>query len=97
MEITKFPHNNWYLEFTEEQRHVIDNWRINIIKYFNKPCPYNVINYQGAAETAGGRGAGRRLVEITFHQFQKYVLGIEDTIQIQEYDYLIPILNKLKQ
>ena len=38
-----FPHNNWYLEFTEEERPIVDNWKINIVKYSNNPCPSNHI------------------------------------------------------
>ena len=44
-----FPHNNWYLKFTEEERPIVDNWRINIIKYSDEPCPSNYINYIGRA------------------------------------------------
>lgn len=44
-----FPEDNWYLEFTEEQRPIVDNWRINIIKYSNSPCPGNYINWGGVA------------------------------------------------
>ncbi len=43
-----FPHNNWYLKFEECDRELMDNWRINIIKYSDKPCPGNYINYTGA-------------------------------------------------
>lgn len=43
----EFPYNNWYLEFTEEERPIVDNWRINIIKYSDEPCPSNFIDYSG--------------------------------------------------
>ena len=42
-----FPHNNWYLKFEECDRELVDNWRINIIKYSDKPCPSNYISYIG--------------------------------------------------
>ena len=42
-----FPKDNWYLKFEECDREIVDNWRINIIKYSNEPCPSNYINYWG--------------------------------------------------
>ena len=48
-----FPHDNWYLEFTEEQRPIVDNWRINIIKFSSEPCPTQFISYQGGALVGG--------------------------------------------
>lgn len=88
-----FPHNNWYLKFTEEERPIVDNWRINIIKYSNEPCPSNYINAR-AAGSAGG------LVNlITIDQFKQYVLNIKEPIinqQPEDLSYLIDILNNLK-
>ncbi len=92
-----FPHNNWYLKFTEEERPIVDNWRINIIKYSNKPCPGNFINYLGSEPVVGERWY---LVcdFITFAQFEQYVLNINKELIIKEpedYSYLIPILQQL--
>jgi len=44
-----FPKDNWYLKFTEEERPIVDNWRINIIKFSNTPCPTNYISWNGWA------------------------------------------------
>jgi len=85
-----FPHDNWYLEFTEEQRPIVDNWRINIIKFSNKPCPTQFINYQG-----GCRARWWRLNKITFEQFEQYVLKKSSNPILENYDYLIPILTNL--
>lgn len=89
-----FPHDNWYLEFTEEQRPIVDNWRINIIKFSNNPCPTQFIDYIG-------RGPGREAGEIfgfnkiTFEQFEQYVLKKSLNPILENYDYLIPILTNL--
>jgi hypothetical protein len=53
-EKSTFPYNNWYLNFTEEQRPIVDNWRINIIKFSDKPCPSNYINWEGTRCWLGG-------------------------------------------
>jgi hypothetical protein len=88
-----FPYNNWYMQFTEEERSVVDNWRINIVKYSINPCPGNYINWGGAA---GGDVEGRFCVVllITFQDFQKFVLKEQEEIVIQDYDYLIKVLKK---
>jgi len=51
-----FPHNNWYLKFEECDRELVDNWRINIIKYSDKPCPSNYINCIGRMAVVGRGG-----------------------------------------
>lgn len=88
-----FPENNWYLEFTEEQRPIVDNWRINIIKFSSTPCPTQFISYQGGS-MGGGWGFGFN--KITFEQFEQYVLKKSSNPILENYDYLIPILKKLQ-
>ena len=93
----KFPHNNWYLEFTEEERPIVDNWRINIIKYSDKPCPDNFIDYGGRTSLFVS-GWEIKEVKITFSQFKEYVLNIKEEPIInepQDYSYLISILTQL--
>lgn len=89
-----FPYNNWYMQFTEEERPVVDNWRINIIKYSSLPCPGNYINWRGE----GGAGWGFGWVVgglITFSDFKKFVLKEQEEIVVhQDYKYLTSILNK---
>lgn len=87
-----FPYNNWYMEFTEEERPVVDNWRINIVKYSSLPCPSNYINW-------GGKGRGRAelwgCVLITFSDFKKFVLKEQQEIVVsQDYSYLTKLLKK---
>lgn len=92
-----FPHNNWYLKFTEEQRSIVDNWRINIIKFSDKPCPTNYINWDGCGRTAGWASVSGSSL-ITFAQFEQYVLNISKesiTKEVEDYSYLIPILQKI--
>ena len=85
-----FPHDNWYLEFTEEQRPIVDNWRINIIKFSSTPCPTQFISYQGGGVDWFGFN------KITFEQFEQYVLKKSSNPILENYDYLIPILKKLQ-
>lgn len=90
-EESTFPYNNWYLEFTEEQRPIVDNWRINIIKFSNNPCPSNIINWSGGA---GGLTGGCWGIKITFEEFCRYVLNKrQEPEQPQDYNYLIEFLN----
>lgn len=90
-----FPHDNWYLEFTEEQRLIVDNWRINTIKFSSEPCPTQFINYTGRGSGEGKYGAWG-LNKITFEQFEQYVLKKSSNPILENYDYLIPILKKLQ-
>jgi hypothetical protein len=91
-----FPKDNWYLKFEECDRELVDDWRINIIKYSDKPCPSNYINW-------GGRVGGEEgfvwlgQVLITIDQFKKHVLNIQELIieqQAEDLSYLIDFLNQ---
>ncbi len=86
-----FPHNNWYLKFEKCDRELVDNWRINIIKYSNKPCPSNYINYRGGNWKYG------RFFMITIDQFKQYVLNIEEPIinnTPEDLSYLIDLFKQ---
>lgn len=88
-----FPKDNWYLKFEEYDRELVDNWRINIIKYSDKPCPSNYIDWWGWS----GDGDGGSRFLITIDQFKKYVLNIEEPIieqQAEDLSYLIDFLNQ---
>lgn len=90
-----FPHNNWYLKFEECDRELVDNWRINIIKYSNKPCPSNYINYAGSASSAV-EWVGWWVL-ITIDQFKQYVLNIEEPIinnTPEDLSYLIDLFKQ---
>lgn len=98
MEEYVFPENNWYIEITDENKEVLNAWKIT--KEYSTPIDdystkINYINYMGMAVRMLW-GSGQL---ITFEQFQKYVLGYkiieEDTNQ--DYTYLIDMLNRLKQ
>lgn len=89
-----FPHNNWYLKFEECDRELVDNWRINIIKYSDKPCPSNYINYAGVG--LGSRW-GISLLGITIDQFKQYVLNIQEPIinnTPEDLSYLIDLFKQ---
>jgi hypothetical protein len=90
-----FPKDNWYLKFTEEERPIVDNWRINIIKFSDKPCLGNCINYIGSGMGIDGYKFWG-LYLITIDQFKQYVLNINPESKVKEnYDYLIPLIEKL--
>ena len=89
-----FPHNNWYLKFEECDRELVDNWRINIIKYSNKPCPSNYINYAGSG---GEVGCVWWWGLITIDQFKQYVLNIQEPIinnTPEDLSYLIDLFKQ---
>lgn len=89
-----FPHNNWYLKFTEEERPIVDNWRINIIKYSNNPCSSNYINFTG-----GPIWFVDDFSLITIDQFKQYVLNTQEPIieqQPEDLSYLIDLFKQLK-
>lgn len=91
-----FPHNNWYLKFEECDRELVDNWRINIIKYSDKPCPSNYINYAGSEGSRGGFLGGWWDL-ITIDQFKQYVLNIEEPIinnTPEDLSYLIDLFKQ---
>ncbi len=87
-----FPKDNWYLKFTEEERPIVDNWRINIIRFSNSPCPFNFINRHGCGSTRTAGGHQEKL--ITFDQFKQYILNIQEPIkQTEDLSYLVDFLN----
>jgi hypothetical protein len=88
-----FPKDNWYLKFEECDRELVDNWRINIVRYSNNSCPSNYIQWTGTGTGPAGGG----FVLITIDQFKKYVLNIEEPIieqQAEDLSYLIDFLNQ---
>ncbi len=90
-----FPHNNWYLKFEECDRELVDNWRINIIKYSDKPCPSNYINCIGGMAVVGRIAVVGCL--ITIDQFKQYVLNIEEPIinnTPEDLSYLIDLFKQ---
>lgn len=93
-----FPHNNWYLKFEECDRELVDNWRINIIKYSDKPCPSNYINYSGRnAEVMDFSHLLGGLVVITIDQFKQYILNIQNPIinnTPEDLSYLIDLFKQ---
>jgi hypothetical protein len=94
MEEYVFP-NNWYIEITDENKEVLNAWKIN--QFYSKSIdsydpPIKYINNLGSSAC----GWGRMVNEITFDEFKKYVLGYEIIKEPanQDYTYLIDMLNK---
>jgi hypothetical protein len=96
MEEYVFP-NNWYIEITDENKEVLNAWKINqfyskSIDSYNPPIRY--INEMGGIADWGDWDEGKK---ITFDEFKKkYVLGYEIIKEPanQDYTYLIDMLNK---
>ena len=89
-----FPTDNWYLKIDDENREIVNNWRINIIKYSTEPCQHSYINYQGR----GGRGLFGGEREISIDQFKEYVLNIPTNPlpkEKEDLSYLINFLQKI--
>lgn len=89
-----FPTDNWYLKIDDENRDLVNNWRINIIKCSTEPCQYTYINWWESPLMWEGEEM------ITTSQFKKYVLGIDSSPIIEEdededYNYLISFLKKI--
>jgi hypothetical protein len=98
MEEYVFP-NNWYIEITDENKEVLNAWKIKQINYNTPIDSYKpsikYINYLGMGMVGAGWGGGGVL--ITFDEFKKkYVLGYEiiEEPANQDYTYLIDMLNK---
>lgn len=85
-----FPENNWYLKIDDDNRDLVNNWRINIIKYSNTTCNYPYILWHGGVWLGSADE-----VLITTEQFKQYVLKESLNPIIEDYNYLIPILNKI--
>jgi hypothetical protein len=86
-----FPHNNWYIEITEENKELLNKWKIKQ-KYSNSIDEYTNIAYidgEGRG-TSPGWGVG---FLITTEQFKKYVL--KEPESPSDYTYLINLLKKI--
>jgi len=97
MEEYVFP-NKWYIEITDENKEVLNAWKIN--QFYNKSIdsynlPIKYINDKGSAAGLGGEGRDKK---ITFDEFKKYVLGYEIIKEPanQDYTYLIDMLKEIK-
>jgi hypothetical protein len=100
MEEYVFPENNWQIEITDENKEVLNAWKIKQINYNTPIDSYNpsikYINYLGEAVWWPGGSWGNLWCLITFDEFKKYVLGYEIIKEPanQDYTYLIDMLNK---
>lgn len=90
-EIYELP-ERWYLKIDEENRSLINNWRINIIKFkdFEIPEEYNYVEKNGGGMII----LGADYIEITTEQFKQLVLWIQPII-IDDLSYLIKLLKEL--
>lgn len=92
----EFPHENWYIEITDDNRKIVNDWKIKQ-KYSNNlfdNLHYKYVNWNGAAVREGG--GWLVLVgdfEITTEQFIEYIL--KQPLEEPSYSYLTPLLKKL--
>jgi len=101
MEKYVFP-NKWYIEITDENKEILNVWKINQINYnspidsYNPPIKY--INCHGGWVSQVGWWESQSYIKITFNQFKKYVLGYEiiEEPANQDYTYLIDMLKEIK-
>ena len=101
MEKYVFP-NKWYIQITDENKEILNAWKINQINYnlpidsFNPPIKY--INCYGGGIDTWINGWELNYIKITFDQFKKYVLGYEIIKEPanQDYTYLIDMLKEIK-
>lgn len=97
--------NSWFLEITDENRDLVNHWRINIIKYSTIPCKYYYIQHDGSG-IGGSFGQLKTSLTIlkseysdyeqldTF-QFKKYILNIDSEPIVENLEYLIDLFKKL--
>lgn len=91
----EFPHENWYIEITDDNRKIVNDWKIKQ-KYSNNlfdNLHYKYVNWNG--EWAGGRSGWWLALgfEITTEQFIEYIL--KQPLEEPSYSYLTPLLKKL--
>lgn len=87
----------WHLQITDEHEDIINNWRINIIKYSRQ----TIGNY--IYITNNGSGYGKNFThgepfhskKISINEFKKYVLNMQIDIILEPNNYLTIFLNKL--
>ena len=90
----------WCLRINYENRDIINDWRINIIKFrefeVDKRWLYIGSDGSGYKEIDDDKTPGNR-IEITTEQFKEHVLGIITTqiIVNEDYSYLIELFKKL--
>lgn len=88
---------NWCIKVTNENRDIINNWKLSINPGSNNLFEYLSIEYVSNIGR-GLTGWSRVVEEISFNDFCKYVLKKEIKEEIIDNDnsYLIEVLNKLK-
>lgn len=89
----EFPCNNWYIEITEENKELLNEWKIK--QKYNTPIDeYNYIKYIDylGSGIMPGYGAG---ILITTEQFKEHILNI--TTEIKDYSYLEEIIDKINK
>lgn len=85
-----FPENNWYIEITNNNRKLLNDWKIQQ-QWCNDLFTYT--SYKFVANDGAGFTDLKcnRRIKITIDQFEEYVLNIKN----ENYNYLIELLNKL--
>lgn len=90
----EFPHENWYIEITDDNRKIVNDWKIKQ-KYSSNlfdNLHYKYVNWEGGWRVYGAAGGGF-CFEITTEQFIEYIL--KQPLEEPSYSYLTPLLKKL--
>jgi hypothetical protein len=91
----------WYCVVTEENIKVLSKWRFGeeedykTVPNFKPGCIVGYCLDWASTREWNYEIDGSWINEITFTQFQKYVLGLEIEKPNEDYSYLIPIITKL--
>lgn len=88
----EFPHENWYIEITNDNRKIVNDWKIKQ-KYSSNlfdNLHYKYVNWNGREVAERRMGWG---FEITTEQFIEYIL--KQPLEEPSYSYLTPLLKKL--
>jgi hypothetical protein len=88
----EFPVNNWYIKMTEDNKELLNEWKIQ--QKYNKPINLSesiiiYINWDGHSNrlTTGWSQVNWGKILITTEEFKKYVLNISEE-PTEDYNYL---------
>ena len=81
----EFP-EKWYFKIDDENRDLVNDWRINIIKFADNICSYPYIVESGAGDYSTESSGRKGIVEfeITTSQFKEFVLNIQETLKLPD-------------
>ena len=98
MKINYILPKQWCVKVTKENQHTLSHWRFDDGRILGLDCYVGISKYGGHGHTFSKEIVWSDYEEISFEDFQKYVLDKftepEDSTP-ESYDYLIPLLNTI--